>query len=189
MLHLSENIKTIRQLSNKTQFEFAALFNVKDKKGNPSKDKINSYESDRATAPEWLVEYIAEFARVSVDDLKNKKLSKKDIDLGPDELGQVVYDKVEPALLLKDNKATQNDELLQSYKAHIKSLEKINEGLEKRLAEIEFSLSEMRTNQAVTFALLREVATQAVSYRYATKKEKYDSAVNEINKVVASFHK
>lgn len=39
MLHLANNLKTIRELLNITQLAFAQKFNVKSKKGGYSADK------------------------------------------------------------------------------------------------------------------------------------------------------
>lgn len=78
MLHLAKNIKTIRELNNKTQVEFAEIFGVKNKKGEYSSDKIYTYETGKAEPPEFLIQEIANYAGVSVSDLKNTALKKSD---------------------------------------------------------------------------------------------------------------
>lgn len=79
MLHLPDNIKYIRELANKTQEDFAEMFDIKDKKGKISKDKVYTYESGRAKPPLHFLEGLAEFAGVTVAALQNVRLKKDSI--------------------------------------------------------------------------------------------------------------
>jgi transcriptional regulator with XRE-family HTH domain len=201
MLHLAENIKTIRELANKTQLEFAQLFEVKSKKGEYSKDKIFSYESGKAIPPDILIEYIAEFARVSVEDLKNKKLSRKDIDLGPDVLGFVPFSD-DPAskqkITLKEDQSPENKKNLNSsdksetiealknniktLEAHNKSLEKIQDFLEEKIKTLESNLMTSLKNQTLIQRQI-SVAFQLVLEQVVADEEKRVEILDEFDKL------
>src|SRR6478609_2761407 len=125
MLHLAENIKTVRELANKTQQEFAELFGIKSKKGSFSADKVFTYENGKANPPESLITNIAEFARVSVDDLKNKKLTKRDIDLGPDVFAFSEGD--QQAYVFETKSMPSNNDYIKLLQRHIDATQKSNE--------------------------------------------------------------
>jgi transcriptional regulator with XRE-family HTH domain len=76
MLHLSDNLKLIRQLSELSQQEFGKLFGI-------SKDKVFSYENERAQPNELIAAKIAEFAGITEEQLYKKKLKREDVIIKP----------------------------------------------------------------------------------------------------------
>jgi transcriptional regulator with XRE-family HTH domain len=176
MLHLAENIKTIRELSNKTQLEFAQLFEVKSKKGEYSKDKIFTYESGKAAPPETLIEYIAEFARVSVEDLKNKKLSRRDIDLGPDDLGFIKPEKSNNGHNNHNgNNGNNKDETIRHLEDKLKMLENhcsfLQKTYEKNISALEANLKINQEYLRAVMAQIKGASIMAV-HRSAGKDQK-----------------
>lgn len=77
MLHLSQNIKLIRGLMNKTQPEFAKLI-------DENVSNLKTYERTGILPKVHIRKRIAELAGVSVNDLLGKDLSEKDITLRVD---------------------------------------------------------------------------------------------------------
>lgn len=69
---INDNIKLIRELSGKTQVEFAKLI-----KTNVS--NLKTYENTDVKPKAFLIWNISQFAGVSTDDLENKKLKPDDI--------------------------------------------------------------------------------------------------------------
>jgi len=72
MLHLQQNIRLIRLLSEKTQPEFGKKFKA-------TKAMIISYEKGKANPDELFISRLAKYSGVSVKDLKNKALTESDI--------------------------------------------------------------------------------------------------------------
>jgi transcriptional regulator with XRE-family HTH domain len=149
MLHLSSNIKYIRELANKTQYDFANMFAVKDKKGNLSPDKIYTYESRRAKPPKFFLEALSEYAGITVDALENVKLTKKDITFKPYDPNIVSNETnitnddgntdnfYSQGSLSKKTSTDFTDKYTQSLEKQIVQLEKIQDSLERRLNELE----------------------------------------------------
>jgi transcriptional regulator with XRE-family HTH domain len=73
-MQINDNIKLIRELSGKTQVEFAELI-----KTNVS--NLKTYENTNVKPKAYIVLNVSKFAGLSSDDLENKKLAPEDINL------------------------------------------------------------------------------------------------------------
>jgi transcriptional regulator with XRE-family HTH domain len=78
MMHLRENIKLIRLLSNMTQPNFGKLFGA-------TKAMIVSYEKGKANPDSLFINRLAKFAGISESQLKNTKLTEDLIKLDKEE--------------------------------------------------------------------------------------------------------
>lgn len=78
MLHLKHNIRLIRDLTGKTQEEFAGLF----KRVTVAMQK--SYESGKASPGPAYLQKLADYAGVTHDDLLNKDLKIQDVEIEED---------------------------------------------------------------------------------------------------------
>lgn len=87
------------------------------------------------------------------------------------------------------NKLPDQNEYVQSLKAQIVLLEKINDGLEKRLYGIESNLAEIRSNQEGILTLLTDSIIRAAHYKYEGNKRRLDTELAEINKIVGAVVK
>lgn len=72
MLHLADNIRLIRLLSEKTQPEFGEKFGA-------TKAMIVSYENGKANPSELFLSRVSKYSGVEIEDLKNKRLTENDI--------------------------------------------------------------------------------------------------------------
>lgn len=77
-MQINDNIKLIRELSGKTQVEFAELI-----KTNVS--NLKTYENTNVRPKAYLILNICKYAGISADDLENRKLYPEDIRLNDDE--------------------------------------------------------------------------------------------------------
>lgn len=77
-MQINDNIKLIRELSGKTQVEFAELI-----KTNVS--NLKTYENTNVKPKAYLILNISKYAGVSADDLENKKLYPEDVKFNDDE--------------------------------------------------------------------------------------------------------
>lgn len=73
-MQINDNIKLIRELSGKTQAEFAELI-----KTNVS--NLKTYENTNVKPKAYLILNVSRFAGISSEDLENKKLQPEDINL------------------------------------------------------------------------------------------------------------
>jgi transcriptional regulator with XRE-family HTH domain len=73
-MHLSKNIKLIRQLRKQTQPEFGAIFGA-------TKAMIVSYENGKAQPDELFLKKLAKMANVTEDQLRNEDLSDQLIEV------------------------------------------------------------------------------------------------------------
>jgi transcriptional regulator with XRE-family HTH domain len=170
MLHLSENIKTIRLLMNKTQSEFAEIFNVKDKKDKFSKDKIQSYEGRRAEPPEWLIKTIASAVNVSIEVLKNKKLEPSIIKIDQDYI-QGLY-AVKKNQLSDNNSSRYNSPIspelyIKTLESKILLLEEQNGFLKEQLLA---TLKRLETNYESSLKNQQELLAKVQAHIYASAK-------------------
>jgi transcriptional regulator with XRE-family HTH domain len=78
MMHLYENIKLIRLISDKTQPEFGKLFGA-------TKAMIVSYEKGKAKPDELFIKRLAKYAGVTIHQLKHELLSEENIKVEKDE--------------------------------------------------------------------------------------------------------
>lgn len=73
-MQINDNIKLIRELSGKTQADFAELI-----KTNVS--NLKTYENTNVKPKAYLILNISKYAGISSEDLENKKLKPEDINL------------------------------------------------------------------------------------------------------------
>lgn len=74
MLHLANNIKTIRELSGLTQPQFGAIFDA-------SKAMIVSYENGKAAPSELFIKRLAKMVGATSDTLKNGLIEEEHIEV------------------------------------------------------------------------------------------------------------
>jgi transcriptional regulator with XRE-family HTH domain len=176
MLHLKDNVKTIRELSGLSQSEFGKILNA-------TKDVIFNLENDRAVKDGVIIAKIAGLAGVDQNNLKEKKLSLKD--LSEDDIKMKV-------LLLKDGKKdkplsidykdkyiqqlednnkflkTQLDthqSITEEKEQRIKSLESVVNSLTNQLAEKNDIIGRLKRMEVSLNALVKTLSTQLTKSR------------------------
>lgn len=187
MLHLKNNIKYIRELANKTQYDFAKMFDIKNKKDEFSEDKIYTFENGRAKPPQFFLESLANYAGITVSELKDKKLSKEDIKFNKE---SDIIAKTDNGLFIAEVKTNDkadnsNAELIQALNKQIALLEKINEGLEKRLISLEANYKRLEGNQGFLIRQL-SVAFHLSIEQLVGDRKKRESVLNEFDKLIFS---
>jgi phage repressor protein C with HTH and peptisase S24 domain len=80
MYHISKNLSTIRHSMGLTQVEFAEIFDIKDRKGVPSNDKVWTYENGKANPSITLIERVSHVTGVPYEELVTEEISEQRID-------------------------------------------------------------------------------------------------------------
>jgi transcriptional regulator with XRE-family HTH domain len=196
MLHVGKNIKTIRELANLTQLDFAKKFSVKSKKGEFSADKVYTYESDTTEPPLHILEDIAAFAGVTVDDLKNKVLKRGEIHFSDEEnLTKDIFTGKHTELQDSDppnyktlSKPLTEAEAIEFLQQHIKDLRESNAWIKKMFEEMkersEVNLMNADSDRLVIMAQLKNLTILAAEIFAAGDKKKYDSKMAQYRKLL-----
>lgn len=141
MLHFIQNLKLIRVIANKTQLQFAELFDVKGKNGRISKDIYYTYESGKTPPPDYFISDVAKYAGVSEDDLKNKILSRAELKIEPkSQNGQIASGQTDNRLI------ETKDELIASLKRENRFMQEKYETLEKKYDNLNNKIEMIETN-------------------------------------------
>jgi DNA-binding transcriptional regulator YiaG len=191
MLHYSDNILYIRELTGLSQTEFGEIFSA-------SKDMIHSYEAGRAKPPLKIVNPLAEMLEMEPEKFAAVKLRSTLKDEGKMRVRswfameqtkrQFAHLKHNPTLpaQIEQSQADLKDKLIRSLETEIERLQK----------DLELSLGELRHNALLTRAiaetnqeLLIEIlggknkkALDELAYRASTRNgEKYEKMKGEGN--------
>lgn len=120
MLHLSSNIRLIRLLSGMTQEEFG-------QKMGANRNKQYTYEVNKAIPDELYMQRVADFANISIAELKGVELKEKDIKVIDPDNKDMVYTLTDKAAV------DERDARIISLEAEVKTLkEMIEKLLQKR---------------------------------------------------------
>lgn len=171
MLHTADNVRYVRELTGMSQSEFGELFDY-------TKDKIQSYELNRAKAPADLIDKLAELIDVTPEYFKERNLEKEKVK--PDRL---ILDRridslraaVQNRNVLNDYQEkyhTQQKELMDLMRHQIAILQDKSRMTEKTL---ELSLGELRHNILLARAMAE--VNQNLLIELLSKQKKTDPSV------------
>jgi transcriptional regulator with XRE-family HTH domain len=138
-MHISTNIKFIRELAGLTQQEFGEVLGV-------NKDKIYNLENNRGKVDSIIIAKIANIVGVAEKDIEGRKLSLKDVDEGALKRKLAGNKKVPES----GESDTYKDKYIALLEARVKELE----ARPLPGTDIESHLSRIREDQKQMFSLL-----------------------------------
>lgn len=186
MLHIANNIKTIRQLLNLTQAEFAKKFSVKNKKGGYSADKIYTYEQGLAEPSELLIREIADYLGIDPNALKNKALTKKDIQLK--EIDNLLHDDSGEHLDERNNSSAQSKPITEADMLREKDerIKELKEQLTWIKSIIDANLKMADSDREMMMIQLRNLTILSAEIYAGGDKKKYESKMAEYRKALGA---
>jgi transcriptional regulator with XRE-family HTH domain len=171
MLQLNNNIKLIRELSGLKQKDFARL--IKTNLSN-----LKTYENSSVRPKANVLAAICDYAGITQDDLENKALTHKEINIPDSEVEKVETRQEGNFLLgsvtLQDHISVWKqwkDDLEQKYQDAKADKERLTDLIEKNLSAILLSLSENRDHLKVLQDQMYIATTQLEDQRAAREKE------------------
>jgi hypothetical protein len=103
MLHIRDNIKLIRSLSRRKQEDFILLF------PGVTVAMQKSYESGKAKPDTGYIDRLARMAGISVEDVKDRKLSGSDISVRVEKVERQDFEARYYEVLERERKALEDD--------------------------------------------------------------------------------